>query len=214
MPWEIAFYNEFARGCRILPKNRINTPGSSRELRGFKDVFQPIPGPQVGTLLKPTSLAAFAARLETESTQGRVVRHFWCYLIVLAMAASGCGSKPAPEAANAKKTPKRSTPNYKAPGPASKQRDSFNKGGEGLGNGANEIFIKDLQSSNIGEVKTAIEHLQGVGAKGAIPQLETLAKSHKDADIRRRVPNGCRFAQKTKVTQSLKKMSSGSNAPR
>ena len=131
------------------------------------------------------------------------MRFLWCSLFVLGLTCGGCGrSTPATSAtpANAKK-PVKKTPNYKAPGPGSAQRAEFNsRGTESLGSsiGLNEVFINDLQSKDLKEVKTAIEELQSVGAKNALPQLEALAKSHTDADIRRRAQTAVDALKKRK----------------
>lgn len=129
------------------------------------------------------------------------MRYHWSILLLLSLVCSGCSKSPPAETSNdTKKKPRSSsTSNYRAPGPASAKRAEFNsKGKESLSSnsGVDELFIKDLDSSNLDSVKQAIEHLQGNKVKSALPKLESLAKNHKNADIKKRAQNAVNSMKK------------------
>lgn len=123
----------------------------------------------------------------------------WCFLLLLSFVCGGCSKPSSSDSSPSKKTSKNS-PSYRAPGPASAKRAAFNANGESLSknSGVDELFIKDLQSSNTEKVKDAIEHLQNNGVKSAIPKLEDVAKNHKNSDIRKRAQNAVDSLKKRK----------------
>lgn len=126
----------------------------------------------------------------------------WVSLLILGIFCVGC-SKPSSSStttAAKKKTTSKNSPNYRAPGPASAKRAAFNANGESLSSssGVDELFIKDLDSSNNETVKAAIEQLQGNGVKSSIPKLEALAKSHKNSEIKKRAQSAVDALKKRK----------------
>jgi hypothetical protein len=127
-----------------------------------------------------------------------IMRFFWCSLILLSLVC-GCSKKPAVNTANDtdKKKPKTSG-NYPTSSRATKNRSEMNANNDNFSNksGLDEILMKDLDSSNIADVKLAIEHFQGNKFKGALPKLEAMAKNHKDADIKRRAQAAVDFIKK------------------
>lgn len=123
----------------------------------------------------------------------------WCCLLLIGLLCVGCSKPTPPETSKVKKSSS-STGSRRAPGPASAQRAAFNSNGESLSNssGVDQLFINDLQDSNVDKVKDAIEHLQNNGVKSAIPKLEEVAKSHKNSDIKKRAQTAVDTLKKRK----------------
>jgi hypothetical protein len=101
---------------------------------------------------------------------------------------TGCG-QAAPSAAKPKKKVVNSPVNKQAPGPASKKRAAYNQAGsKSLSSGGEvaQLWIDDLKSRDREKIIAAIEELRNIGAKSAVPELQKLAKSGPDTEIRNR----------------------------
>lgn len=128
------------------------------------------------------------------------MRFLWCSLILFGLVCGGCSKKPSVDTTkNSDNKKPRTSENYRAaPGPASAQRRAFNEAGnKSLGDSSvDKLFIEQLDDSDLGKVKGAIVELQNKKVKSALPKLESMAKNHQNADIKRRAQAAVDYIKK------------------